>query len=73
MTEKTEQQARQEILDLVAEYARKYKGAPMQQPYHEGERIKKLTDMLLRRGFSWSEIKDALGRYEFELDAYEEL
>ncbi len=39
MTEKTEQQARQEILDLVAEYARKYKVAPMQQPYHEGERI----------------------------------
>lgn len=37
------------------------------------KRIKKLTDMLLRRGFSWSEIKDALGRYEFELDAYEEL
>lgn len=39
MTEKTEQQARQEILDLVAEYTRKYKVAPMQQPYHEGERI----------------------------------
>ena len=39
MTEKTEQQARQEILDLVAKYARKYKVAPMQQPYHEGERI----------------------------------
>lgn len=39
MTEKTEQQARQEILDLVTEYARKYKVAPMQQPYHEGERI----------------------------------
>ena len=39
MTEKTEQQARQEILDLVAEYARKYKVAPMQQSYHEGERI----------------------------------
>lgn len=39
MTEKTEQQARQEILDLVAEYARKYKVVPMQQPYHEGERI----------------------------------
>ena len=39
MTEKTEQQARQEILDLVAEYARKYKVSPMQQPYHEGERI----------------------------------
>lgn len=39
MTEKTEQQARQEILDLVAEYARKYKVALMQQPYHEGERI----------------------------------
>ena len=39
MTEKTEQQARQEILDLVAEYARKYKVAPMQQPDHEGERI----------------------------------
>ena len=36
MTEKTEQQARQEILDLVAEYARKYKVAPMQEPYHEG-------------------------------------
>ena len=39
MTEKTEQQARQEILDLVAAYARTYKVAPMQQPYHEGERI----------------------------------
>lgn len=39
MTEKTEQQARQEILDLVAEYARKYKVAPMQELYHEGERI----------------------------------
>ena len=26
---------------------------------------KRLTDMLLRRGFSWDEIKNALGRYEF--------
>ncbi len=26
---------------------------------------KRLTDMLLRRGFSWDEIKNVLGRYEF--------
>ena len=39
MTEKTEQQAREEILGLVAEYARNYKVAAMQQPYHEGDRI----------------------------------
>lgn len=39
----------------------------------DAKRIKKVTDMLLRRGFSWGEIKDALARYEFELDGYEEL
>lgn len=27
--------------------------------------LKRLTDMLLRRGFSWGEIRSALGRYEF--------
>ena len=36
---KTEQEARQEILHLVAEYAKNYKVAPMQEPYHEGDRI----------------------------------
>ena len=27
--------------------------------------LKRLTDMLLRRGFSWGEIRSSLGRYEF--------
>ena len=30
--------------------------------------LKRLTDMLLRRGFSWSEIKTALGRYDENLE-----
>lgn len=30
--------------------------------------LKKLTDMLARRGFSWSEISGALRRYEFEAE-----
>ena len=29
--------------------------------------------MLLRRGFSWGEIRDALARHAFELDGYEEI
>jgi regulatory protein len=33
--------------------------------------LKKLTDMLLRRGFSWSEIKSALGRYDELLEETE--
>ena len=32
--------------------------------------VKKATDMLLRRGFSWSEIKEALGRYTDALNDY---
>ncbi len=39
MTEKTEQQAREEILQLVAEYAKNYKVTAMQKPYHAGDRI----------------------------------
>lgn len=35
--------------------------------------LKKLTDMLLRRGFSWSEIKGALGRYDEMLETTEEI
>lgn len=35
--------------------------------------LKKVTDMLLRRGFSWSEIKSALGRYDEMLDTLEEI
>ena len=34
--------------------------------------VKKATDMLLRRGFSWSEIKEALGRYTDALNDYTE-
>ena len=30
--------------------------------------LKKLTDMLLRRGFSWGDIKTALGRYDENLE-----
>ena len=37
------------------------------------KQIKKVTDMLLRRGFSWGEIRDALARHAFELDGYEEI
>ena len=34
--------------------------------------VKKATDMLLRRGFSWPEIKEALGRYTDALNDYTE-
>lgn len=34
--------------------------------------LKRATDMLLRRGFSWREIKEALGRYTDALDEYTE-
>jgi regulatory protein len=30
--------------------------------------LKRLTDMLMRRGFSWEQIKSALNRYEFSED-----
>lgn len=38
--------------------------------YEEPDRktIKKLTDMLCRRGFSWEEIREALKRFEYELE-----
>ena len=36
------------------------------------KKIKKLTDMLLRRGFGWEEIKSALRRYGTELENDEE-
>ena len=39
MTEKTEAEARQEILELVAEYAKNYKCPAQQAPYREGDRI----------------------------------
>ena len=35
--------------------------------------VKKLTDMLLRRGFSWGEIKGALGRYDELLETAEDI
>ena len=33
---------------------------------------KRLTDMLLRRGYSWREIREALGRYGESLEEYDE-
>lgn len=36
------------------------------------KKIKKLTDMLLRRGFGWEEIKNALRRYGTELEGNED-
>lgn len=36
---KTEQEARQEILDLVSAYAKTYKVEPQKAPYHDGDRI----------------------------------
>jgi regulatory protein len=32
--------------------------------------LKKLTDFLLRRGYTWEEIKSALNRYNFESEEY---
>ncbi|MDD6282262.1 MAG: lipopolysaccharide biosynthesis protein RfbH [Oribacterium sp.] len=39
MADKTEQEARQEILDLVADYAKKYKMPEQHKEYHPGDRI----------------------------------
>lgn len=38
----------------------------------EGDEKKKLCDMLLRRGFSWTEIKEALNRYGANTEEIEE-
>ena len=38
----------------------------------EGEEKKKLCDMLLRRGYSWTEIKEALNRYGANTEEIEE-
>jgi regulatory protein len=40
--------------------------------FSDRKEVKKATDMLLRRGFSWSEIKEALGRYTDALNEYTE-
>ena len=40
--------------------------------FSDRKEVKKATDMLLRRGFSWSEIKEALGRYTDALIDYTE-
>ena len=37
-----------------------------------GEEKKKLCDMLLRRGYSWTEIKEALNRYGANTEEIEE-
>jgi len=34
--------------------------------------LKKTTDMLLRRGFSWADIKKALGRYGSEIEEWDQ-
>ena len=39
MAEKTEQEAREEILRLVADYAKKYKLPEQNKPYHPGDRL----------------------------------
>lgn len=55
-----------EKLDAVLE--RKLRNADLS----DRKEVKKATDMLLRRGFSWSEIKEALGRYTDALSDYTE-
>ena len=46
---------------------KKLKGAPVGDP----KELKKLSDALARRGFSWSEISEALGRYDSRLELEE--
>ena len=33
--------------------------------------VKKVTDMLLRRGFSWEQVKSALRRFEYEVEDFD--